>query len=243
MDEEVAALLKEQNKLVDTTGAAIPMKQSETTRMDFIRKVYGLLSTQLAITFGFTIFVINSPLISVFMATNPFLMVLAVVLSIITLYALVCFVDFQRRVPWNFIVLLVFTICEAYIVAYICLDYSPNKVYLTGSMTVGLCIGLTCYSFWTKSDFTLWGGFLFLATLILLMAGIILMFFNTPVLIVIFNCIGLLLFGFYLIYDTQLLMGNKALSYTIDDYILATLNLYIDIINIFLDILSLMGKR
>ena len=50
------------------------------------------------------------------------------------------------------------------------------------------------------------------------------------------------LFGIYLIYDIQLVIGKFGREYEIDDYIFAALAIYIDIINIFSFILSLLGK-
>lgn len=42
--------------------------------------------------------------------------------------------------------------------------------------------------------------------------------------------------------DTQLLLGNKQLALSPEEYVFAALNLYTDIINIFLYILAIIGK-
>ena len=48
----------------------------------------------------------------------------------------------------------------------------------------------------------------------------------------------------YLVFDTQLMMGGKhQYSLSPEEYIFAALNLYLDIINLFLFILSLIGNR
>ena len=47
------------------------------------------------------------------------------------------------------------------------------------------------------------------------------------------------LFSFYLIYDIQKLTSKYAKKYTIDDYIVAALELYIDFLIIFKEILVL----
>ncbi len=51
-----------------------------------------------------------------------------------------------------------------------------------------------------------------------------------------------ILYGTYLIYDTQLLVGGRRQQYTEDDYIIAAIQLYLDIIIIFLEILKAMDK-
>ena len=43
---------------------------------------------------------------------------------------------------------------------------------------------------------------------------------------IVYELIGVLLAAFYLIYDTQLIMGGKRLEIGIDDYILASFVLY-----------------
>ena len=55
--------------------------------------------------------------------------------------------------------------------------------------------------------------------------------------------IAVMLFSFYLIYDTQLIMGGKRYEIDIDDYILGAIILYTDIITIFLYLLKLFGGK
>ena len=52
---------------------------------------------------------------------------------------------------------------------------------------------------------------------------------------------GVIVFGIYLVFDTQLTIGKNSRAYSIDDYIIAALNLYIDIIQIFLEILKILA--
>ena len=53
---------------------------------------------------------------------------------------------------------------------------------------------------------------------------------------------GALVFSLYIIYDTQLMMGGKH-KYALDpeEYIFAALNIYLDVVNLFLYILMLVG--
>ena len=53
--------------------------------------------------------------------------------------------------------------------------------------------------------------------------------------------LGVLVYSLYLIYDTQLILGNKTFQYNVDDYCLAALNLYIDIIYMFIKILQILA--
>lgn len=58
--------------------------------------------------------------------------------------------------------------------------------------------------------------------------------------------IMVLLFTFYIIYDTQLMLGEfkgHKVQFGVDDYVFAALNLYLDILNLFLYLLQLFGSR
>ena len=71
------------------------------------------------------------------------------------------------------------------------------------------------------------------------------LFFYARWLEVIYAGCGTLLFSFYIVYDTQLIVGGKhnAIRFSIDDYVFAALNLYMDIINLFIMLLRLFGER
>ena len=58
----------------------------------------------------------------------------------------------------------------------------------------------------------------------------------------VYSLLGVVIYGFYLIYDVQLLMNNKRFKYSEDDYIIAAINIYLDILLIFLKILELFGS-
>jgi FtsH-binding integral membrane protein len=47
-------------------------------------------------------------------------------------------------------------------------------------------------------------------------------------------------FGFYLIYDTQLIVGGKRYELDYDDYIIGALMIYIDIIALFVELLQIL---
>ena len=57
-----------------------------------------------------------------------------------------------------------------------------------------------------------------------------------------YGAAGALVFSLYLVYDTQLMLGGKhKYALSPEEYIFAALNLYLDIINLFLYILMIVG--
>jgi FtsH-binding integral membrane protein len=93
-------------------------------------------------------------------------------------------------------------------------------------------MGLTLYAFFTTVDFaTLWAVIivLFIASITF---GIFCIWF--PVLENLYCSIGVAIFGIYLVFDTQMIVGGKRFELSLDDYTIGALILYLDIIQIFL---------
>ncbi len=92
-----------------------------------------------------------------------------------------------------------------------------------------------------RYDFTTSGGILMSSLLALLLALLVSIFIpNRPVDIII-CALAALLFSAYIVYDLQLLLGGSHMfSISQDEYVFATLNLYLDIMNLFLYLLRLL---
>lgn len=66
-------------------------------------------------------------------------------------------------------------------------------------LTVAMVIGLTIFAIQTKWDFTIFGGFLFVALIIFTITGIVAIFVRSFYLQLAISCIGVILFSIYLI--------------------------------------------
>jgi FtsH-binding integral membrane protein len=208
-------------------------------RLGFIRKVYGILAAQLLVTTIFCILSMSSKSFKVFQIQNMALLYFFLIMTIALPCVIVCFQSAMRSYPYNYLVLGGFTISESYIVSFICGYTNPRFVFMAAFMTFALVISLTVYAMTTKTDFTTQGGLLFILGCGFFMFCIFGMFTNNKIFHVILCCLGIILFGFYLLYDTQLILGNRDNELEIDDYILAAFMLYTDIIYLFLRILEL----
>ncbi len=54
---------------------------------------------------------------------------------------------------------------------------------------------------------------------------------------------GAFMMAMYIIYDTQLIVGNKENKFEIDDYIFAAVCIYIDIVRLFIYILRILSAK
>lgn len=176
-----------------------------------------------------------------FCLTNIWLFWVCLIVSICVAIPLICFRSVSRTVPNNYICLGVWTFCEAYMVSVCCATYEPSVVISAAALTCAVTVALTLYAYNTKTDFTFMGGMLWVAVCILFFAGFLCFFL--PALRVLYCVIGVIIYSIYLIYDTQLVMGKFGNEYEIDDYVIAALMIYIDIIQIFLYLLQLLGNR
>jgi FtsH-binding integral membrane protein len=98
---------------------------SKQIRMGFIRKVYGLLSVQLAITTLIASVCLFTPQIKTLIHDNSWLLMVAFIASFALLFAL--FLK-SRDHPTNLILLAAFTVAEAYTIAVLVTFYDKAVV-------------------------------------------------------------------------------------------------------------------
>ena len=211
-------------------------------RKGFITKVYGIIFFQLLITtIAVYISLVNEAIMK-FMMQNNYVIFFSAISAIIVLLILVCG-KLTNVVPINYILLLIFTIFESITVAFVTVYYEPISVLSCAGLSMLIVFGLTMYACFTKTDFTMMGGFLFSCSIVLIFLGIIGLFFRSYFYQMFLNSLGVLLMSVYLIFDTQLVIGKNSQLIKLDDYILGALNIYLDIINIFLKILRSLGQK
>ncbi|GFY78044.1 protein lifeguard 1 [Trichonephila inaurata madagascariensis] len=213
-------------------------------RMAFIRKVYAILMVQLAITFGFISLFVYNDSVKLFAQQHTELMFIAIILVFVLMIAMACCDNVRRTFPLNFICLFLFTFVESFLLGVASSTYEADEVMWAAGICAFICLGLTIFAFQTKYDFTMMGGMLFVALLIFVIFGFLSIFLHNEIVRLVYACVGALIFSLYLVYDTQLLIGgHHKYSISPEEYIFAALNLYLDIINLFIYILQIFGSR
>lgn len=87
----------------------------------------------------------------------------------------------------------------------------------------------------TKKDFGFLGKFLFIGLIVVLLASLANIFFQIPALSLTISAIAVMLFSAYILYDiSRIVTGGE------DNYISATLAVYLDIYNVFVNLLNLL---
>ena len=95
---------------------------------------------------------------------------------------------------------------------------------------------LSVFAMNTKRDFTAMGKMLFIALIVIIVAGLINLFFHSPILQLAIASAGAVLFSAYILYDTQnIINGNY------ETPIEGAVALYLDFVNLFTSLLQLLG--
>lgn len=216
---------------------------SETTptyvRHDFIKKVFGIVAMQLLATFSFVATCYNVTAIRTFLSANLVLLYVAIALFVASMLVVACFPSLMAKKRNAIILTSIVTVCMAINVSYVTLTYAAFEITIAAGITAVLVVGLVLFAFQTKYDFTSWIWYMFPVMLGLMIAGILLIFFPSKIASIIYAALGAILISIYLVIDIQLTVGGKKHEWTIDDYIVAALMIYLDIINLFLYILRL----
>lgn len=218
----------------DYSGTA-PAALGTDARLAYTRKVFGLvLVGLLAAAAGAQVGM--SPVLLPLIGSSPFI-------SFLALLGMVFWAQKAAEGPRAVPVFYGFTLVAGAVIApviYVTTNQLggpqilANALILTGVNVTGLAI----YSYVSKKDFSFLGGFLFIGLLTLIGAQLLNMFFfQSSSLVMATSIVGALLFNGFLLYDLGRVMNS-------DHYIpptQAALTLFLDIFNLFLFILRIVG--
>uniref|UniRef100_H3DAP8 Protein lifeguard 2 n=1 Tax=Tetraodon nigroviridis TaxID=99883 RepID=H3DAP8_TETNG len=218
----------------------------QTIRRTFIRKVYAILLVQLLVTVGIVaLFSFCSP-VRFYIQTHPGLYMASYFMFFTTYIALSCCGEPNRRqFPWNIVLLILFTLSMAFMMGFVSSFYNTKSVLLCLGITALVCLSVTLFSFQSKVDVTSCQGVLFSLCMVLLLCAItisiVVPFGYVPWLHATYAVLGAILFTLFLAFDTQMLLGNKRYAISPEEYIFATLSIYLDIVNLFSFLLQIVG--
>lgn len=222
---------------------SIPVKYAaREIRMGFVRKVYGILSLQLLVTVAIAAPIQQMP--PRFFIDHAWILLLSLVGSVAAVMVLSYCPDVSRTFPVNYLFLFGFTVFEAVLVGVISARCSSGALIFATLATAIIFFGMTAYAWTTKTDFTGTGPYLFAALLALFSMGclncLLAVFdMHLPGMNMVYCGFGILIFTFYIVFDTQLIIGGgHQKQFGVDDYVSAALNLYVDIVDLFLNLLS-----
>ncbi|XP_075506750.1 BI1-like protein [Primulina tabacum] len=208
-------------------------------RWGFVRKVYGILAAQIVLTTAVSaVTVLYLPINDLLRGSSALLLFLLFT-PFVLLWPLFVY---QQKHPLNFIFLGLFTASLSITVGVSCANTEGRIVLEALILTSAVVSALTGYTFWASKkgkDFSFMGPILFTSLFVLVLTGFIQMFFpfgSTSV--AIYSAMGAIIFSGYIVYDTD----NLIKRFTYDEYIWASVTLYLDVLNLFLTILRMLRQ-
>ena len=212
-------------------------------REGFVCKVYGILAYQIFLTSLVVYFGFASSSFQEFLLTSNLMYVLSFIIMLVCLFLPLCSPKIYQSVPSNYLVLTIFTLSYSWIIAALTCTYTFRSVMTVLFLTFVTVISLTIYAWGTKEDYSIKAGAKIVSISLLLFSLLLFAILGIPFFNLLITSLILVLFGIYLIYDTQLLCGKGRFKFSEDDYILAAINIYLDVILLFTKLLSIFGEK
>ena len=205
-----------------------------TDRLVFIKKVYSLLAMSM-----------GTAAIGAYLGSGPLLLLVApnMMLFFILQIALIFFASFAARKPGlNMVALFSFTTVSGLTLGPLLYQVGPSIAAEAFALTAITFAGLSMYVVYSKKDFSFMSGFLMTGLIVLVVGGLLNMFFiQSGMMHFVMSGASVLLFSGFILYDTS----NILRYYGTDEHVSATLALYLDVLNLFialLSILNIMGR-
>ncbi|PVH34432.1 hypothetical protein PAHAL_8G217600 [Panicum hallii] len=210
-------------------------------RWAFVRKVYAILSLQFALTAAVSVAACLVRAVPRFFATGSPAAVWPVFIGILVSPLIVMFpmLKYREKHPTNLVLLGVFTLCCSLSIAMTTSTSLGRVVLQSAILTAVAVLGLTLFTFWAVKkgyDFTFMFPFLFTCVNVLLVYLVIQIFFPLGRFgITIYGFLATLVFSGFIVYDTHMLLKR----HTYNEYVVAAISLYLDVINLFMAQMSL----
>lgn len=206
-------------------------------RATLVRRTYSLVLACVFVTIAGAWFAMQNEAIMVAAAKHPFITML---LSFVPLWA--ASAARNLTAPRRLGLVALFSMMMGVAIAYPIYFYSrtaPDTVWQAGLLTASAFTVLTGYAWVSRRDFSAWGSFFTVGLFVLIAASLLNIFFQNETAHLWIAAIGVLIFSGLLVFDTWRLRN----TYGPDDYILAAVQIYLDLLNMFIFILSLLGGR
>jgi modulator of FtsH protease len=212
--------------------------RSGAERATLVRRTYGLVFLSVIITVLGTAFTFTQPSLMAAVARHPIIMLIA------TFAPLIMAQRAARSFPKNVILTGIFTFVEGIFIAPFLFMAERNAPGVSGQaalLTLAAFGVLSLYAVFSKRDFSAWGSFFIVGLVVLIIASIINMFVASAAAGLWIAAVGVLVFSGLLVFDTWRIVRSG--QYGPDDYVLAAVNIYLDLLNMFLFIVTLLGGR
>jgi FtsH-binding integral membrane protein len=216
---------------------AIPVR-SGADRATLVRRTYGLVLAGILVTVLGAALAVTQPALYGAVAAHPFITFFCALIPLWLAQAN------HRSFPRNLGFTFLFTLVIGVWLAPLLVTYEqmqPGILSQAAMLTLSTFGVLTLYALVSKRDFSAWGGFFIIGLWVLIGTAILNLFFQNTTAALWISAGTIFVFGGLLVFDTWRIVRSG--QYGPDDYVLAAVQIYLDLLNIFLAILRLLGRN
>jgi FtsH-binding integral membrane protein len=203
-------------------------------RATLVRRTYSLVFVSVLVTIFGAMFTLSQPALMAQVAQHPIITMLAMWIPL--LFA------GRANFPSNIGFVLLFNFAMGVMLAlplYVYGHTQPGLITEAAGLTLGAFGVLTLYAFVSRRDFSAWGSFFFVGLFILIITSFLNIFVRNQTAGLWIASATVLVFSGLLVFDTWRLRN----VYGPDDYVNAAVQIYLDLLNMFLAILRILGNR
>lgn len=205
-------------------------------RATLVRRTYSLVFVSVLVTVVGAMFALSQPSLLQAVAAHPWISAIA------TFAPLLLAMRARNAFPANIGLVFMFAFAEGVFLSpllYVYGQQQPGLITQAAFLTIGAFGVLTAYAFTSRRDFSAMGQF-FTVGLFVVIAGMVMnFFFKSPALDLGLAGVTVLVFSGLLVFDTWRIRN----VYGPDDYVMATVQIYLDLLNLFMAILRILGGR
>jgi len=223
--------------------------RAEVLVSDYVRSVYNWMGIGLAITGFVAYYVSTSEALIRLVFGNPLLLIVLFIAEFGLVFSIAGRVN-RMSAGTATALFVIYSGLNGVTLSAIFLVYTQSSIVSTFFICAATFIACSLYGWATKKDLTSLGGFMVMGLIGIIIASLVNLFIKSSGLSVIISYIGVFVFIGLTAYDTQKIK-NMAMTQPANldgavirkGAILGALSLYLDFINLFLMLLSILGQR
>ena len=216
---------------------------SKQSLSQFVNKTLNYVFAQLCVTTAVTTgMYLHKDSVNNYIISNPSIIWLPIILTFGTLLGMFC-CSSKESLPIKKTLFCIFTIACSGMVGMSAIQYAPN-VIISSSVTLLVIVGfINAYAYNSAirgKDFTYCGPCLFGFLIIVITLSIVNIFVHSTFLQLCIAGLSVIVFTALLLYDlNRLYNGSEMNEFERPEPLIAAINIYLDIINIFLNLLQI----
>jgi FtsH-binding integral membrane protein len=203
-------------------------------RAQLVRRTYSLVFISVLVTVVGATYAMSNAWIMQQVIQHPFLTMIAAFVPLIAAQSA------RDRFPLNVTMVLLFAFAMGVMVGPTLVGrggFDSGLVTQAATITIGAFGTLTLYAFASRRDFSAWGSFFIVGLWVLIATSLLNMFFGNATSSLWIAGGTVLVFSGLLVFDTWRLRN----VYGPEDYVIAAVAIYLDLLNMFLAILRILG--